>query len=73
MSYVVHYFCIVVFHVLQQAGVLAPWEAILVFSQRTSPSHLQPRTTTVSSWTEEMNGGKARGAQDLPVHPEPGL
>lgn len=51
-----------------QAGSLALLEGVLVFSQKTSQSHLQPRTTTAFTWIKEMSGGKAWGIWRLPVH-----
>lgn len=54
--------------VLHQAGFLGPWEDALVFSQKMPPSHLRPRTTTLSTLIAEMSGGKAWGRRNPAVH-----
>lgn len=45
--------------VFHQVGCSEAWGDVLVFSLRTSPNHLQLRTTTVCTSHEETTGGKA--------------
>lgn len=49
----------ITFSVFHQAGYLAAWGDVLVFSPRTSPSLLRPQTTTVCTSCKETPGGKA--------------